>query len=842
MNSYKDITTKYLKENRGRTIITICGIILSIALMTAIMLFIRGVHGMFLQKEIDASGNYHVYYSDLTTEEYQKMTKSPGIEAFAIAKNMGIATFEKADYEVKLEGLEVSKGGEGLLPFGLLEGRYGENENEIAIGKNSILAMGKKIGDTINLDIDGKKKEYKIVGVIKEAILYDSEGTKCGSLLVSNPNITLEGGSVYFRGELKGLRSILNNLEKMSTKEFAENRYLLSYLGASNDIARNSAFFTMAAIIIGLVIVATVIVIRNSFYISIVSRIKEFGLLKAIGATSSQLKKMILKEAIIISGIAIPFGLFFGTVAIVVIDKVLKYMAGETDFLLNLVLNFDWWIYAIAIILGVVTTYISAFIPAREIKKITALEAIDSRTSIRKENLKIKKRKFAEKLLGIRNIMSYRNIKRNKKRYVATILALTVAMTISIVFTSYIKNMMSEVMAYGDDINTVVDISIYDNSNNKDNDKLKRLYEKLKAVNQTEVYLIPDTFGGNEAILKKEQIKVNEKEKIGYYGNDIIDFGNGYIDDYPVLQGFEFEENIINLLNKNLIAGKIDKEYIRENNGIILNNDILHHGETGKYKGSLYNLNIGDKIYIEKEDIYDEKLGKKIRSKENIEEFEIVAIVNGMNGLAEYREFITSTDVIAKNFNKKLEKSGLYDDYRIIIDIVSDDENYNIIRDEIKGITQAFGVNMQDIKELEENDRKFAAQLQFLVYGFIIVISLISLTNIFNTMATNILFRKQEIAALRAIGMSKKDVRNMIIKEGLLYGIISAIYSIIIGTIINYLLYKEMLAITIFDFIIHWEIIFVIILIAIIVGVLSSIAPLKKLNKGNIITDLKEDS
>ncbi|MGL4991249.1 MAG: ABC transporter permease, partial [Sarcina sp.] len=574
MNSYKDITSKYLKENRGRTILTICGIILSISLITAIMLFLRGIHGMFLQKEIEAGGNYHVCFSELSTEEYQKMTKSPGIEAFAMNKHIGTATFEKENFKINLSGLEVSKGGEDLLPFPILEGRYGENENEVAIGKNSILAMEKKIGDTVKLDIDGKIKEYKIVGVIKESIFYDSEGNKSGSLLISNPNITLENSTVYFRGQIKGLRSILDNLAKMTTKEANENRYLLSYLGASNNVSRNSAFFTMAAIIIGLVIIATVIVIRNSFYISIVSRIKEFGLLKAIGATSSQLKKMILKEAIIISGIAIPFGLFFGTVAIIAIDKVLKYMAGETDFLLNLVLNFDWWIYAIAIILGVVTTYISAFIPAREIKKITALEAIDSRTSIRKENLKIKRSKFAEKFFGIRNIMAYRNIKRNKKRYIATILALTVAMTISIVFASYIKNMMSEVMSYGNDINTIVDISIYENSSDKD--KLKGLYNRLNEIKETEVYLVPDTFGGNEAILKKEQVKLDEKDKIGYYGNEVEELGEEYITDYPTLQGFNFEENIINLLNKNLIAGKIDKEYIKKNNGVILNNSILH--------------------------------------------------------------------------------------------------------------------------------------------------------------------------------------------------------------------------------------------------------------------------
>ena len=303
--------------------------------------------------------------------------------------------------------------------------------------------MRKSIGDNVTIEANGKKSNYKIVGIIDNEAL--NEAKKEGSIIISKSNVSLGAETlVAFEGHLKGLRKTLNELQVMTTKEGNENRYYLSYIGAGKDIKRNAAIVSMAIIIISLVIVSTVLVIKNSFYISIVSRLKEFGLLKAIGATTKQLRSMIIKEANIIALISIPFGLFFGTIAIIVVEKVLWMMSEQT--LVNI--KIEWWILAIAAILGFITTYICAFLPTLELKKISSLEAIDNRNGIKKENIKRRKYSFIEKFFNIRTVIAYRNIKRNKRRYNSTILGLTISMIIFIVFSSYMGIVINNTLGY----------------------------------------------------------------------------------------------------------------------------------------------------------------------------------------------------------------------------------------------------------------------------------------------------------------------------------------------------------------------------------------------------------
>ena len=77
------------------------------------------------------------------------------------------------------------------------------------------------------------------------------------------------------------------------------------------------------------------------------------------------------------------------------------------------------------------------------------------------------------------------------------------------------------------------------------------------------------------------------------------------------------------------------------------------------------------------------------------------------------------------------------------------------------------------------------------LYGFIIVISLIGITNIFNTITTNMELRKQEFAMLKSIGMTSKEFKRMIRLESLFMGIKSLLFGILIGIILSYLIYLD---------------------------------------------------
>ncbi|MGL4760697.1 MAG: ABC transporter permease [Sarcina sp.] len=853
MKTYKDITKKYLIENKGRTILTIFGIILSVALMTSIMLFIRGIHQTFLDREIDASGDYHVGFGGLSKEDYDKMSMHLGVEEVGILNNITEEGLIKgAKYDVKMVVQEMSKGSQDLFPFDLEEGRFAENNKEVVIEKDRAVELLKDIGDKVIIEIDGEKKEYTIVGFIDEQNAY--QRLKAGTAVLCNENLNPTNGFTAFRTKNKAIRETIDDLISMTDAESNENRYLLNYLGASTDESRNLAIGGMAVVIISMVVICTVLVIRNAFYISIVSRTKEFGLLKAIGSTSKQLKKMVLKEANIIAAIAIPFGLFFGTVAIIVIEKVLKLLSGESY--LSIATKFDWWIYAIAAVLGLITTYFSALLPAREISKISAVEAIDNRKNIKKENIKRKRFSIVEKFCGIRTTMAYRNIKRNKKRYIATVLSLSICMIMIIVFASYMKTVKNDMLGYTDAAMETHDMSVYVNS--EPQEKIKGFVEGLQKIENVTVYETSGQASGLLSVVAKDnQVKTNVVD------DNLLMERYSKKDGYTIMndaniQATKLNNNTIELLNKYVIDGRIDKEYMEKNNGIILVSELLHYGNgvDDKYKGSLYNHKVGDSIYINK--TLDEEYietgnsdggGESKYTKENTLEYEVVAIVSelpenlfrGVEFIIDYDNLKTLASSVKEDRRESIEYMLGTEQVLLDIDDKLDDTGYENIKAQVDKLAKEYNIELFDEKEMLEENAQFMKQIEFLIYGFITVITLISCTNIFNTMSTNILFRKSEIAALRAIGMSKKEIRNMVLKEGLLYGGISALYGVGIGTGINYMLYmlmKQAMGMSM-AFNPNFEIIGTVVLIATVVGVLSSLLPLRKLDKATIIEDLK---
>ena len=307
----------------------------------------------------------------------------------------------------------------------------------------------------------------------------------------------------------------------------------------------------------------------------------------------------------------------------------------------------------------------------------------------------------------------------------------------------------------------------------------------------------------------------------------------------PTIYSINLNDDIMSILDKYVIEGKVNSEYMKKNNGIILVNERLHYLDN-KYRGRFSNLKVGDKVYLDNyENIkFDESGNIKEYKKEGIKEFEVVAIVSELpKGLEEY-DYVVHNDSLKELLGHSYNEYLKPDSIQIRI---KDYNNKESIRNNIKNIFEKYSINYYDEKEAMKQSNEFINQIKFLVYGFIIVLGLISCTNIFNTMSTNIIFRRREIASLRAIGMSKKEIRNMIMKEGALYGIISLIYATIIGTIINFMLYRNLITITNFKFVIQFDVILFIGIIGTLVGIIASLIPLRKVDHASIVEDLKSE-
>jgi putative ABC transport system permease protein len=151
--------------------------------------------------------------------------------------------------------------------------------------------------------------------------------------------------------------------------------------------------------------------------------------------------------------------------------------------------------------------------------------------------------------------------------------------------------------------------------------------------------------------------------------------------------------------------------------------------------------------------------------------------------------------------------------------------------------------DLKVINNIDQNrsSKSVILMIKILLYGFVVVVSLIGCVNIINTLTTNIILRKREFAALKSIGLTQKGLRKMITLEGMLYGIVGSIYGSVIGSILSYLIYTGVSNMREQSYMLPFEAIGIAVAGAMLIGYLSVLAPLKRIKKENIIEAVRED-
>ena len=123
-----------------------------------------------------------------------------------------------------------------------------------------------------------------------------------------------------------------------------------------------------------------------------------------------------------------------------------------------------------------------------------------------------------------------------------------------------------------------------------------------------------------------------------------------------------------------------------------------------------------------------------------------------------------------------------------------------------------------------------------MIYGIAAVIAFIALFSVINTLNSNIILRKREFGLMRAVGASNSQLKKMVVLEGAIFGIISAVWGTLLGTSLAYILYnlakKEL---SYLNWSLPLPVIFGAIVVSILIGILATIAPMKRLSRLKII-------
>lgn len=891
MNLLNKLTIKNLKLNKKRTIVTIIGIILSVALITAVAALFFSANASLVTYEKREKGNYHYVFKNIEEKNLKYFKENRDVENYYITQEVGYALLKDSKNENKpyafIEAFD--KKSFTNLGINLVDGRIPENDSEIVIPTH-LKTNGRvnyKIGDTITLNIgkrisdgyelnqenpyytendehlnDLQTRTYKIVGIIERPTSTIEPYIAPGYTFITyldkyNENNHIDIYVRYYKKSLKNDSKVTANilnvdetllkkyitgippLTEEESKEISEqldnsicnnfdiNSYLIKLEKGTFQESTIRSLGVVVLIVVIIIVFTSVFCIKNSFSISISEKIKQYGMLASIGATSRQIKKNVYYESFILGLTGIPLGIIAGLSAsylLIIISNTLLNGIITDGF--KIVFAFNIYAILIANFIGFLTLYLSAYSSAHKAAKITPIESIINSSDIKIKANKIKSPKYIKKLFGIGGDISYKNIKRNKKKYRTTVISIIVCVAVFIALASFIKLAFSTVknMYAKTDANITI-------SYNLKNPELVKLMHDIPTFKGIKDYAITSY---NYLYLKNKEAKYTDEYKEifadSYFESDTYETldenGNKIIlDNQTAILVYRIGAKAYNdyLKKLNLNYDDIKEKGILINNAIVLTNDGSSDSQIKK-SINIFNYKENDVIKLSDE-------GKEY----NI----TVGLVTNERPFGLQYYFSTTPIIILSDeyFNKIIDDDKTYE--YILIDA----ENPNELQDEIeKYIPDDYEYSIYNLNEEVEQMNSIFTLVAIFLYGFIIVIALIGITNIFNTITTNMELRSREFAMLKSIGMTKKEFNKMIRLESLFYGLKSLLIGIPIGLLLSVLIYKGLAETSGISYKLPLTAIIISILAVFILILLIMKFTIRKINKQNTIETIRNEN
>ncbi|WP_446897369.1 FtsX-like permease family protein [Clostridium sp. LBM24168] len=849
ITSYKKLTGKYIRSNKKRSILTVIGIVLSAALISTIGFFIVSMQNAEIESVKDKYGSWHVMYTAPDKELAAKVTENSKVSRsgfYQQGENI------KINEDLSISPVTASDSALELLPYRIKTGRFPQNDREAAV-ENWVLRYVKKdakLGDKIKLG----GREYTLAGILQDNV--GTQVNKTGIFLSKNNNIDRHKSvllaEISSKTNLKKAVSELDGLPKSKTVKVGgrtsasvvNNSPLIDIQGGGDGKSGLSGLYSTVAIIIGIVLVAAIAVIYNSFQISVVERMRQFGLLRAIGATPAQIRKIVLREASVLSIIGVPLGLVCGIIAIFAINFAFKIIGGDMISIIMKV-SISPEVMLISAAVSIAAIYISALLPALFAGRISPLTAISGRTSIVKEKIKRRKNIIVGKLFKFEGNMAYKNIKRNRKRYRITVFSIAISVVLFVTFKSF----MDMALNLSDSANESKNIHFSLQSNGKNSFIKDQIIEDISDLNSvSKIYKMYNEYNFVEFIDKSKETEA-VKTIDGIYGKETEVEGEKKVPMNGIVT--VYDENALEASKKYLQSGNIDINKLNEENGVVLVNKnwVYNKKEKKTYMGPVADIKSGDEIFLKYNsktnttsiDNGDIKISDKeaAQSSVGIKKVKVLAVLKdepfdlyGQNG----PKLITTREVVEKLTGiNNIKPTGLN---IAIKDVKEEDSAKNQIGDIVKSDSSLSLINHLD---QNRNAKSVILMIEILVYGFVVVVSLIGSVNIINTLTTNIILRRREFAILKAIGLTQKGLKKMIVLEGFLYAVIGTIYGSIISCGLSYMMYQGTMKVREFSWQIPWSGIAIAAAAAVAIGYLSVLSPLSRINRENLIDTIRED-
>ena len=907
MNVFSKVTLESLKKNRTRTVVTIIGIMLSAAMICASTTFVSSMQNFVLRCEIYSSGDWHGAVYDAAYKDYEDIRDSGKVSSAAYAQVLGYAKIGSAnEYKPYLYvlGGDAASGYFETMPVHLLLGTLPKDSTEIILPEH-LTSNGKvnyKLGDTVTLDVgdrtlDGRRlgqdtpvytydsetqveimsgerlentepRTYTVVGIYERPTFEDYSAPGYTALTAADTKSADQAPiHCYFRlHKPAGVYDFMKEMGYTQEHRYAYNTKVLLYSGTAPFDSFLTAFYSLAAIIIALIVFGSVSLIYNAFSISVSERTRQFGLLSSVGATKKQLRGMVLFEALAVSAVGIPLGILvgiggIGITLLLIGDKFSSIVRADIPMRLCV----SWQAVVIAAVIALVTVLISAWIPSKRATGVSAVEAIRQSMDIKVSGRPVRTSKLAYKLFGLPGVLAGKHYKRNRKKYRTTVVSLFMSIVLFVSAAAFTDYMMESAEGgLASDQFDLIYAAKSDASSAMTPDALLELLFSEQNVT-----------GGTYTKKQFLQGDISREYVTAIYADRFADFGmeredatpkdlgiSGYLyfvadtefnrllEKYNLKEAdyYDRDKPLGIALDRNIELDRRLEKYVTldtlKGDGCVIEG--LYYVEIDGYyrKDSQIDEN-GNKVVLyqnrdNESDIielpYEESFAKyTLRSEKTIEEapffvsrstpvainmiypysmLESVVPEAALNQFRNTEYFLTSSDHAAsfENLATMLTENGL-------------------------SSRQLF-----DYAANAETNRNVVTIIRVFAYGFIVLISLIAAANVFNTISTNISLRRREFAMLKSVGMTQKGFRRMMNYECLLYGSKALLLGLPVSCGITYLIYRAVTTAYETSFHLPWAAIGIAVLSVFLVVFATMMYSMSKVKKDNPIDALKNEN
>ncbi len=864
MNIVNKLTVRQLKENKKRTMVTVIGVIISVAMITAVATLELSFMDMMRRQTIADDGEWHVLYENVNRRQLEAIKSDEETKSVMLSKDLGYAKLENGKNRNKPYLFVKAYDQAGLtgFPIHITEGRLPQSPDEIVVPVH-VATNGKvqyHLGDVLELDVGERyNRESEDIGPLGQTTSFDTdkEGNSLeilrntrhkrytvvgfmerpeweatwapGYTVVSYYDENTVSDTERFHASVtvkKINRALFNKAEKFAEEneigKVSFNNTLLRTYGVVKNDNMQSMLNVLTAIIMSIIMVGSISLIYNAFAISVSERSRYLGMLSSVGATKKQKRNSVFFEGTVIGAVSIPIGIVCGLCGIGItfacINSLIQGAFGVTE---DFRLTVSPLMIAGTILLSALTIFISTYIPARCASRVTPIDAIRQTGDVKLTGKTVKTTKLTRKIFGIEAELGLKNLKRNKRRYKATVFSLIISLVLFLSVSYFSTNLKKSLALTQDGYN--FDIQVI--GRRGEGTELFHQIAALDGVTKASSLKRLDaacTLTGNKlpAYLKQHPQYQADREAFEYMV-EVYALDNTSMEEYTRSIG-------------------VDARKMKDLSCIVIDRFQYGDNEKGKYvELKPVNLSRGDSLpvaYMDSEKGQNIALGE-LTVLQTTDQFPMGVMPIGNNAGF---QVIVGEDVFHK-LAERIERKDIYTSSYLCLQ----SKDPMKLQTEIEGLRDASETNsiyIFNTYQMRQQEEQLMMLLTVFVYGFIILITAICIANIFNTISTSIALRKREFAMLKSVGMTPKGFNKMINYESIFYGIKALLYGLPASVLMMLFIYYTLTKQFNFGFMLPWTEIAVAMIAVFLIVSAAMLYSISKVKKENIIDALKQEN